>query len=297
MALFEGVSAFPPTPIDEDGVVRVDGLQLRIERLAAAGLDSICVLGSTGAYAYLDRAQRRRAIEAAVEAGGRTPIMAGVGALRTDDACAFARDAAGAGADALLLAPVSYTPLTEAEVFAHVEAVAGASDRPVCLYNNPITTRFGFSHALIRRLGELPSVRAAKMPAPTDGDFTAELSALRSSGVTVGYSGDVTAAAALSAGASAWYSVTAGFFPRLASKLARAAQAGDLVEADQVESLLHPLWDVLQSHGGVRTMSAAAAMLGLGDYPPPRPLLPRVGEDHRALADAVERLAALEATA
>jgi hypothetical protein len=38
-------------------------------------------------------------------------------------------------------------------------------------------------------------------------------------------------------------------------------------------------------------------MLGLGDYPPPRPLLPLVGEDHRALADAGERLAALEATA
>ncbi|MDI6625915.1 MAG: dihydrodipicolinate synthase family protein, partial [Brevundimonas sp.] len=68
MALFEGVSAFPPTPIDADGVVDLDALQRRVERLVAAGVDSLCVLGSTGAYAYLDRAQRRRAIEAAVEA-------------------------------------------------------------------------------------------------------------------------------------------------------------------------------------------------------------------------------------
>jgi hypothetical protein len=54
---------------------------------------------------------------------------------------------------------------------------------------------------------------------------------------------------------------------------------------------------VLNTPAGAATLPAAAAMLGLGDYPPPRPLLPLVGEDHRALADAVERLAALEATA
>jgi 4-hydroxy-tetrahydrodipicolinate synthase len=298
MALFEGVSAFPPTPIDQDGVVAVDWLQRRVERLAAAGVDSIGLLGSTGAYPYLNRVQRRRAIEAAVEvARGRTPVMPGVGALRTDDACAFAADAAAAGADAVLLAPVSYTPLTEAEVFAHVKAVGEASDLPICLYNNPVTTRFTFGPDLITRLGALPTVRGAKMPAPVDGDFRAELSELASSGVRIGYSGDVTAAAALSAGAAAWYSVTAGTFPKLALSLARAAAAGDLAEVERAETMFQPLWEVLKRHGGVRTMSAAAGMLGLGDYPPPRPLLPLTGEDREALAGAVERLAALEATA
>ena len=167
MALFEGVAAFPPTPIDTAGVVDLDALQRRVERLCAAKVNSICVLGSTGAYAYLDRAQRRRAIEAAVEAAGPTPVLAGVGALTTEAACALARDARDVGAAAGLLAAVSYTPLTEAEVEAHVAAVAAAvGDRPLCLFDNPAATRFAFGPALLNRLAALPTVRAAKAPAP-----------------------------------------------------------------------------------------------------------------------------------
>ena len=50
----------------------------------------------------------------------------GIGALRTEDVIDLARDAKEAGADAGLLAPVSYQPLTEDEVFALFETVARA---------------------------------------------------------------------------------------------------------------------------------------------------------------------------
>ncbi|MFP3435045.1 dihydrodipicolinate synthase family protein, partial [Paraburkholderia sp. SIMBA_061] len=89
-------------------------------------------------YVYLSRSERRRAVAAAAEVlGGRTALIVGVGALRTDDAEALARDAADAGADGLLLAPVSYTPLTEAEVYDHFAAVARAGERPLAIYDNP----------------------------------------------------------------------------------------------------------------------------------------------------------------
>lgn len=52
----------------------------------------------------------------------------------------LARDAAEAGADGLLLAPVSYQKLTEEEVYQHFEAVATAGGLPLCIYNNPGTT-------------------------------------------------------------------------------------------------------------------------------------------------------------
>lgn len=296
MALFEGVSAFPPTPIDAAGLVDLDALQRRVERLSAANVDSICVLGSTGAYVYLDRIQRRRAIEAAVEAAGPTPVLAGVGALTTGEACALARDARDAGAAAGLLAAVSYTPLTEAEVETHVGAVAAAvGDLPLCLYDNPAATRFAFGPALLNRLAALPTVRAAK--APADGDFAAALTAVEGSGLRLGFSGDATAASALRAGGAAWYSVTAGLFPRLALALARAARAGDQERVDAVSADLAPLWTLLYAHGGVRVMSAAASFLGLGDYPPPRPLAPPPVEARASLAETVEKLAAREAAA
>src|SRR5947209_2508087 len=124
MKLFHGLSAFPLTPADEHGRVDTASLGVLLDRLVAAGVGSIGLLGSTGIFAYLTRAQMRRTIEAAAkQVSGRIPIIVGVGALRTDDAREFARDAQAAGADGLLLAPVSYTPLTEEEVFQHFVAV------------------------------------------------------------------------------------------------------------------------------------------------------------------------------
>lgn len=124
--LFVGLSAFPLTPADAEGRVDTDTLGVLVDRLAAAGVDSIGLLGSTGIYAYLDRAERARAVAAAVEAAaGRVPLIVGAGALRTSWAKELARDAERAGAAGLLLAPVSYAPLTEREAAAHYRAVAG----------------------------------------------------------------------------------------------------------------------------------------------------------------------------
>jgi 4-hydroxy-tetrahydrodipicolinate synthase len=110
MALPSGLLAFPITPADPSGRVDAAGLRQVIGWLVAAGVDSIGLLGSTGTYMYLARAERRRAIEIAAEAS--VPLVVGIGALRTDEAVALAQDAMAAGAAAGQLAPVSYTPLS-----------------------------------------------------------------------------------------------------------------------------------------------------------------------------------------
>jgi 4-hydroxy-tetrahydrodipicolinate synthase len=73
------------------------------------------------------------------ETEGRVPVLIGVGALRTDDAVRLAQDAQAIGAAAGLLAPVSYTPLTDHEVFEHFATVARESRLPLCIYDNPST--------------------------------------------------------------------------------------------------------------------------------------------------------------
>lgn len=62
--MIHGLSAFPITPADPAGRIDTDGLVRLVQRLAAAEVDSIGLLGSTGTYAYLTRAERRRAVEA-----------------------------------------------------------------------------------------------------------------------------------------------------------------------------------------------------------------------------------------
>jgi 4-hydroxy-tetrahydrodipicolinate synthase len=278
MPLFSGLAAFPITPADAEGRVDAAGVRALVRRLADAKVDSIGLLGSTGTYAYLSRAERRRAIEAAVdEADGEVPVMAGVGALRTDEAVALAKDAEAAGAGAGLLAPVSYTPLLDDEVFVHFQTVAGESGLPICIYNNPGVTHFTFSAELIQRLSGVPGVVAVKNPSPAADQIGAHLGDLRGrvpAGFSLGYSADASCAEAMLAGADAWHSVLGGLFPDVTLALCRAAQAGNAEETRRLNARLEPVWRLFRELTGLRLAYAAANILGLTTAQPPRPVLP-----------------------
>ncbi|SFL76541.1 dihydrodipicolinate synthase family protein [Methylobacterium pseudosasicola] len=277
-----GLSAFPITPSDAEGSVDETGLRRLLARLAEAEVDSIGLLGSTGTYAYLSREERRRAVTIAAETlGGRVPILVGIGALRTDEAIRLAQDARAAGADAGLLAPVSYTPLTDDEVFRHFEAVAGEGGLPLVIYDNPSTTHFRFSPALIGRIARLPGVVAAKCPAPEPEAAAAGVATLRAAvpaDVSVGFSGDWNVTEALIAGGAAWFSVAGGLFPRTCLAITRAVQAGDAAQARALNAELAPLWILFKAHSSLRVVYALADHLGLCRAEPPRPILPLAPE-------------------
>lgn len=273
---FKGLSAFPITPTDAAGVVDIPALEKVLLRLKQAGVDSVGLPGSTGLYAYLSRDQKRRAIEAAVAClGPDIPVIASAGALRTDEACLLAQDAESAGAKGILLAPVSYTPLGEEEVFQHYASVAGATGLPVCVYNNPGTTHFTFSHRLLQRLGTLKQIRALKQPGQS-GIGEQDVAALRDlfpAEFAVGYSGDWFAAGALLGGGDVWFSVVGGLLPQPALALTRAAQAGEAERVAELNQQFEPLWQLFQSLSSLRVMYAAADILGICQPVLPRPLL------------------------
>ena len=295
MSCFTGLSAFPITPASPDGQVDTAALRALIAPLAAAGVDSIGLLGSTGTYSYLSRAERRRALDAALDAaGGRVPVIVGIGALRTDEAVALAQDARVAGAAAGLLAAVSYTPLTDEEVFEHFCAVATGSGLPICIYDNPGTTHFRFTPSLVGRLAQVPGIHALKSPAPDPDTVAGHLDALRRAvpaEFRLGTSGDWNAAEALLAGGESWYSVAAGLFPEACLAILRAAQAGEAARARGLNARMGPLWDLFREFSSLRVMYAAAGHLGLCRADPPRPILPLPEPVRRRVAEVVDRLA------
>ncbi len=294
MTVLKGLSAFPITPSDSGGRVDLTALRKLIAPLCAAGVNSIGLLGSTGSYPYLSRAERRRALEAALEeTGGQVPILVGVGALRTDEAVRLAQDAKAVGADAGLLAPVSYTPLTEDEVFEHFATIARESCLPLCIYDNPSTTHFKFSPALVGRLSQLPGIIALKSPAPEPHAVAAHLAELRGvvpDGFSLGYSGDWNSVEALLAGGDAWYSVIAGLLPEVSIAIVRVVQRGDAAEARHLNTSLQPLWDLFKEFSSLRVMYASADLLGICRAEPPRPILPLSGAARQRVAETLKTL-------
>lgn len=295
MTLFAGLSAFPPTPADEDGIVNTDALAALVDRLADSGVDSVSVLGSTGTYAYLDRDQRNRAVAAAIEAAaGRVPVVVGVGALRTSWSRELALAAERAGADGLLLAPMSYAKLSDREVADHFKAIAGATGLPLCIYNNPGTTNFEFTHDLIAELSHVRGIAAVKMPPLDNEGYAKEILQLRErvpEGFRIGYSGDWCAAPAFLAGADAWHSVIAGVLPKPAVRLTRAAMSGDVEETSRLQALCAPMWSLFETYGSLRTIYGIAELLGLDVGIAPLPVQGFTGSDRLpGLPEALERL-------
>ncbi|WP_425860839.1 dihydrodipicolinate synthase family protein [Arthrobacter sp. TWP1-1] len=295
--MFNGLSAFPLTPMNGDSV-DLNAMASLVARAAEAGVDSLGVLGSTGNYAYLSRDERRAVLETSVTAAAGVPVLAGVGAVRTRDVLALAGDAHDAGASALLLAPVSYQRLTEAEAIGLYEDVAAESALPIVVYDNPGTTGFTFTDNLHARIARIPGIASIKIPQPPPGSVATRLGMLRSGlpqGTTVGISGDWVAAEALLAGCELWYSVIAGVLPRQAKTIVEHAAAGRADQAREASAKLEPLWSLFRTYGSLRVTAALAEDLGLvSSAPLPRPLRGLDSEGRDKVADAI-RLIGLEA--
>lgn len=295
--MFTGLSAFPLTPLRDDAVDEPAFAAL-IERLAGAGVDSITALGSTGSYMYLDRDERRRVAVSAVQHANTVPVIVGIGALRTSQVLDLAEDAQNAGASAVLLAPVSYQPLTDDDVFGLFEDVTANLSVPLVVYDNPGTTDVTFTGDLYAAIARLPHVGSIKIPGvPADASAATErVRTIRehlSPGVTIGVSGDAFAALGLNAGCDAWYSVIGGTLPRPALAITNAARAGDRAAATAECERLQPLWDLFAEHGGsYRVIAAIAEHLGFAAANClPRPVR---GLDAHARARVAEVVAALE---
>ena len=296
MTRFTGLSAFPLTPLIDDRLDEHAFIGM-MQRLASANVDSITALGSTGAYAYLTADERARVARLAVEHAGGIPVFIGIGALRTSHVLAHAADAEQAGAAGLLLAPVSYQPLTDDDVFELFRTVTDRTELPVIVYDNPGTTHFTFSLELYERLARLPGVASIKIPGvPASPDraraHVDRIRAVIPERVTIGISGDASAATGLNAGCDAWYSVVGGILPDLALAITRAAQAGRTADAAADSERLAPLWELFAECGGsFRVVAAIAEQLGLATRSCiPLPMQGLHDADRVRVADALARI-------
>lgn len=294
--MFTGMSAFPLTPLANDAVDEEAFIGL-IKRLAEAKVDSITVLGSTGSYAYLTSEERSQVARLAVEHANGVPVLVGIGTLRTSQVLTNAERAEEAGASGLLLAPMTYQPLTDDDVYGLFKTVTQNSSLPVVVYDNPGTTHFNFTTELYGRISELPGIVSIKIPGvPTDPEQAQgrieEIREVVPNHLTIGVSGDPTAATGLSAGCDTWYSVIGGTLPVLAMRLTRDALQGRESEAWAESQRLAPLWQLFTDLGGsIRVVAAIAEHLGLAARDSlPLPIQGLNGQQRARVAKVVDEL-------
>ena len=134
MADIHGIIAYPVTPFAADPAAGVDTARLAalVDRLVSAGVHGIAPLGSTGELAYLEEPEFDAVVDttmATVDA--RLPVVVGVSDVTTAKTIRRARYAQQAGADAVMILPVSYWKLTEREIVGHYRSIGDAISIPI----------------------------------------------------------------------------------------------------------------------------------------------------------------------
>jgi len=156
------------TPFRADGSIDVEAFQELAGFLLDNGSDGIVVAGTTGEAPTLSDDERQTLFEAAVDAvGDRGSVVAGTGTYSTAHSVHLTERAQQAGVDGFLVVTPYYNKPPQRGIVAHVEAVAGATDRPVVFYDIPSRVVIEAEPATISRLAEIDNVRGVKQAKPS----------------------------------------------------------------------------------------------------------------------------------
>ena len=124
---------------DENGDVSVEGTKALVEFLISKGVDGLYVGGSSGECIYLGVEERKKTLEAVMEANkGRVTIIAHVACNNTKDSCELARHAESLGVDAIATIPPIYFKLNEKASEKYWNDIsAAAPNTDYVIYNIP----------------------------------------------------------------------------------------------------------------------------------------------------------------
>ena len=289
---FPGIIPAVTTPFDASDAVDADALAQNLGALLDAGVHGFVATGTMGEAGSLSIAERRLVVETTVQAAaGRVPVVVGVSSGTPAAAIALAADAAGAGADAIMLLPPLGYRADPRETVAFYRAVADATALPIMAYNNPEASGVDLPVALIARIAaEVEQVVAIK---ECSGDAR-RIAALRNDapGLEVLVGGDDWALEGFAAGATGWVTGVADCAPVECVELYDACRAGDLERARAIYGRLLPLARLDMTPKLVQFFKGAQDRLGFVGGPVRAPRLALDAADEAVLDAAVAALRA-----
>ena len=240
------------TPMTWEGQVDIPALKRYAQWLAEQGPVALAVNVDTGEGPHLTADEKRQTLETVAEAvAGRCRVVAGVAGPSTAQGVANARAAQAAGADALLVFPISAflgQPLNSEVPYRYHAAIAEAVDLPLILFQlQPALGGVLFTTEILHRLITIPSVAAIKEASFDAMRFLQVKAALESVSrkITFLTGNDNFICESFILGAEGALLGFSTLGTREQVQMLAAVQRGDFVEARELGSRLQPLADII----------------------------------------------------
>ncbi|WP_327183007.1 5-dehydro-4-deoxyglucarate dehydratase [Streptomyces sp. NBC_01334] len=229
----QGVLSFPLTSFHDDGSLDPHGFRAHVAAQIATAPGAVFPACGTGEFFSLDEDEYRRVVTIAVEeAGGRLPVVAGVG-YGWAQAARFARIAEEAGADALLVLPHYLVAAPQDGLVAQLEQLAARTRLPLIAYQRGQVT---FTAAALRRVAAIPGVIGLK-DGHSDLDRLQRLTLAAPDGFLFfngAATAEIQARAYATVGVPAYSSAVHAFAPEIANAFFTALRDGDDKSVDRL---------------------------------------------------------------
>lgn len=280
---WQGVLPAITTPFTEKLSVDHEFLGRHADLLVRSGCTGIVALGSLGESATLAADEKAAILKTLVAAlGGRAPVVAGVAALSTREACDQARAAEAEGCAGLMILPPYVYRGDDRETDAHLSAVLAATRLPSMLYNNPVA--YGTDvpppriAALARRHERLEAVKESS----ADVRRLTELKALLEGRLELLVGVDDLIVEGIGAGATGWIAGLVNALPQESVRLFDLATGAKAEEAAKLYEWFLPLLRLDTVPKFVQLIKLVQAEVGLGSERVRPPRLPLAGAERAA---------------
>jgi 4-hydroxy-tetrahydrodipicolinate synthase len=262
MMTFQGLMTALVTPFD-DGSVDEQQYRSLVARQLDSGIDGLVPCGTTGEAPTLSVDEHVEIVRWTMEeAGGRVPVLAGIGSNSTATAIATGRAVEALGVQGVLATAPYYNKPTQEGLFQHFKAIADALSVEVCIYDVPGRSVVHVEPATIERLAVIENITCVK---DATGDMANATDLRRRLGDSLSLlSGDdFTTLPFLALGGHGVISVASNVVPAQMKSLVDAARAGDLAKARNMSETLFPLFRDLFIESNPIPCKAAMSRMGL----------------------------------
>lgn len=159
--LLSGIVAAPMLPMTDDFEISWRELERYIDWIAGQRPTAIAMNMDASEGPSLTRAEQLEVIRVCRAAiGGRVPLLSGLIAGSTADACAWGRELRAAGAEGFAIFPPFPTflgnPVPAEMIWRYHKAIAEAVERPIIGFQFPVAWGPDFPPETLRRLIEIP---------------------------------------------------------------------------------------------------------------------------------------------
>lgn len=233
--VFTGACPAIVTPFDANGAVNYDAFGKLIDQQIAAGVDAICVCGTTGETSTLSIREHIAVVEYCVKrVNHRVKVIAGAGSNDTSAAVYLSQHAQDSGADALLLVTPYYNKASQTGLLKHYEYIADRVELPIILYNVPSRTGVSFTAETYKTLSENPKFNGVK---EASGNFSllAHTRYLCGEDFYIWSGNDDQVVPMMSLGAKGVISVVCNIMPELMVDMSHSCLQGDFEKASKLQ--------------------------------------------------------------